>query len=316
MAGTPDPDAALELLAAHCDCVVIRRGARGALGIAGGVIRAVPADPVDVVDTTGAGDCFNAGFLAGWLSGLPIEAVAHARRHLRERRGDRLRRLPRMPARRGVPGDRGRARRRRAGVMGTRGGAGMKMTLLGAGVRAPFVLRGLAAGAADLDLDEVVLFDTDPERLELMTALGAHFAASWGAPFAVRGRALARRRARRRAVRVLRDPARPGGRARGRRGGAAQARRARPGDDGAGRVRDGAAHDPGDGRLRAADRGGRAERAAGELHEPGGDRDAGAARPHERARRSGSATDRSRCNAAWPRSWGCRASSSTPTTPG
>ena len=38
----------------------------------------------------------------------------------------------------------------------------MKMTLLGAGVRAPFVLRGLAAGAADLDLDEVVLFDTDP----------------------------------------------------------------------------------------------------------------------------------------------------------
>jgi 6-phospho-beta-glucosidase len=62
----------------------------------------------------------------------------------------------------------------------------MKMTLLGAGVRAPFVLRGLAAGAADLDLDEVVLFDTDPERLELMTALGAHFAASWGAPFTVR----------------------------------------------------------------------------------------------------------------------------------
>jgi len=62
----------------------------------------------------------------------------------------------------------------------------MKMTLLGAGVRAPFVLRGLAAGAADLDLDEVVLFDTDPERLELMTALGGHFAASWDAPFTVR----------------------------------------------------------------------------------------------------------------------------------
>jgi 6-phospho-beta-glucosidase len=62
----------------------------------------------------------------------------------------------------------------------------MKMTLLGAGVRAPFVLRGLAAGAADLDLDEVVLFDTDPERLELMTALGSHFAAAWGAPFTVR----------------------------------------------------------------------------------------------------------------------------------
>ena len=73
MAGTRDPSAALELLAAHCECVVIRRGARGAVGIAGGIVREVPADPVDVVDTTGAGDCFNAGFLAGWLSGLPVE---------------------------------------------------------------------------------------------------------------------------------------------------------------------------------------------------------------------------------------------------
>jgi sugar/nucleoside kinase (ribokinase family) len=73
MAGASDPNAALEALAAHCDCVVIRRGADGAIGTAGGDVRAVPADPVDVVDTTGAGDCFNAGFLAGWLSGLPIE---------------------------------------------------------------------------------------------------------------------------------------------------------------------------------------------------------------------------------------------------
>ena len=62
----------------------------------------------------------------------------------------------------------------------------MKMTLLGSGVRAPFVLRGLAAAEGDLGLDEVVLFDTDPERLELMTALGAHFASAWGASFSVR----------------------------------------------------------------------------------------------------------------------------------
>ncbi|MDP9184176.1 MAG: 6-phospho-beta-glucosidase [Actinomycetota bacterium] len=60
------------------------------------------------------------------------------------------------------------------------------MTLLGAGVRAPFVLRGLAAAEDDLDLDEVVLYDTDAERLELMTALGAHVAAGWGARFTVR----------------------------------------------------------------------------------------------------------------------------------
>src|SRR5262249_22044000 len=67
MRATRDHDAALDVLATHCACVVIRRGARGAVGIAGGDIRSVPADPADVVDTTGAGDCFNAGFLAGWL---------------------------------------------------------------------------------------------------------------------------------------------------------------------------------------------------------------------------------------------------------
>ena len=63
----------------------------------------------------------------------------------------------------------------------------MKMTLLGSGVRAPFVLRGLAANEADLGLDEVVLHDTDAERLELMTALGGHLCEEWGAGFTVRG---------------------------------------------------------------------------------------------------------------------------------
>ncbi|HEV8564582.1 MAG TPA: 6-phospho-beta-glucosidase [Actinomycetota bacterium] len=63
----------------------------------------------------------------------------------------------------------------------------MKMTLLGSGVRAPFVLRGLAASEADLGLDEVVLHDTDHERQELMAALGAHLCAEWGAGFTVRG---------------------------------------------------------------------------------------------------------------------------------
>ena len=63
----------------------------------------------------------------------------------------------------------------------------MKMTLLGSGVRAPFVLNGLAAKRDALGLDEVVLHDTDPERLELMTALGSYLCAEWGTRFAVRG---------------------------------------------------------------------------------------------------------------------------------
>jgi 6-phospho-beta-glucosidase len=63
----------------------------------------------------------------------------------------------------------------------------MKMTLLGSGVRAPFVLRGLASSEPDLGLDEVVLHDTDLDRLEPMTALGAYLCAEWGARFTVRG---------------------------------------------------------------------------------------------------------------------------------
>jgi len=63
----------------------------------------------------------------------------------------------------------------------------MKMTLLGTGVRTPFVLHGLAERREDLGLTEVVLHDADTERLEVMTALGAHLCDTWGAGFAVSG---------------------------------------------------------------------------------------------------------------------------------
>jgi 6-phospho-beta-glucosidase len=63
----------------------------------------------------------------------------------------------------------------------------MKLTMLGSGVRAPFVLRGLAASEANLGLDEIVLHDTDRERLELMAALGGYLCEEWGAGFTVRG---------------------------------------------------------------------------------------------------------------------------------
>lgn len=74
MSGEADPERALARLARACPAVVIRRGAAGAIGAAGGVTCAVTAEPAEVVDATGAGDCFNAGFLAGWLAGLDLEA--------------------------------------------------------------------------------------------------------------------------------------------------------------------------------------------------------------------------------------------------
>lgn len=72
MSGESEPERALERLANLCACVVVKRGPAGAIAYAAGEMRSVPADPVTFVDATGAGDCFNAGFLAGWLNGLPL----------------------------------------------------------------------------------------------------------------------------------------------------------------------------------------------------------------------------------------------------
>jgi sugar/nucleoside kinase (ribokinase family) len=75
MTGEDGVEAALGRLAEHCPCVVVKRGALGAIGLADGVRSVVPADPVEVVDTTGAGDAFNAGFLVGWLRGADLETA-------------------------------------------------------------------------------------------------------------------------------------------------------------------------------------------------------------------------------------------------
>ena len=65
MTGRADPEAALADLAAKVDTLVVTRGADGATAIARGERISIPAAPVkQVIDTTGAGDLFAAGFLA------------------------------------------------------------------------------------------------------------------------------------------------------------------------------------------------------------------------------------------------------------
>jgi sugar/nucleoside kinase (ribokinase family) len=66
-------DAALE--PAGCPLVVVKRGPRGALARSPEGVLEAPALPVDAIDATGAGDSFDAGFLAAWLSGEPVEAA-------------------------------------------------------------------------------------------------------------------------------------------------------------------------------------------------------------------------------------------------
>lgn len=71
---TNDVDAALEAVAGKLPLLVVTRSEKGALAVAGGRRVEVPAEPVGkVVDTTGAGDLFAAGFLAGQIQGRSLE---------------------------------------------------------------------------------------------------------------------------------------------------------------------------------------------------------------------------------------------------
>ena len=75
IAQVADPDEAARALAAGGPIVVVKRGADGAIASrAGEAVVRVPAMPVDPIDTTGAGDSFNAGFLRSWLDGGGIVA--------------------------------------------------------------------------------------------------------------------------------------------------------------------------------------------------------------------------------------------------
>jgi sugar/nucleoside kinase (ribokinase family) len=70
-------DTAVAHVAEHCPLVVVTRSERGAVVIAEGERIDVDAERVDhVVDTTGAGDQFAAGFLYGLVRGASMEVCA------------------------------------------------------------------------------------------------------------------------------------------------------------------------------------------------------------------------------------------------
>jgi sugar/nucleoside kinase (ribokinase family) len=69
-------DGCRALLARGVGCVAATRGADGALVVADGVAARVPAFAVEVVDTTGCGDAFSAGFLRGLALGRDVIAAA------------------------------------------------------------------------------------------------------------------------------------------------------------------------------------------------------------------------------------------------
>ena len=70
--GIDDIDVATESLSERGTTLAVKFGQGGGLAMSEGEVVHVEAVPVDVVDTTGAGDSFDAGFLAGALAGWPI----------------------------------------------------------------------------------------------------------------------------------------------------------------------------------------------------------------------------------------------------
>lgn len=70
-------DEALQHVRADCDIAALTRSEKGSVIIRGDEIHIVDAEAVDhVVDTTGAGDAYAAGFLHGLTSGQPLDACA------------------------------------------------------------------------------------------------------------------------------------------------------------------------------------------------------------------------------------------------
>ncbi|WP_156679030.1 adenosine kinase [Sphingomonas profundi] len=68
-----DFEAAVAAVAGRVPLLVVTRGDEGAIAVQGGERVAVPAEPIArVVDTTGAGDLFAAGFLAGQAQGRSV----------------------------------------------------------------------------------------------------------------------------------------------------------------------------------------------------------------------------------------------------
>jgi sugar/nucleoside kinase (ribokinase family) len=73
MTHTQSLEEAIQAADSLAPLVVVKQGAQGALARQGGETVTTPSLKMDVVDTVGAGDTFDSGFLYGYLSHWPLE---------------------------------------------------------------------------------------------------------------------------------------------------------------------------------------------------------------------------------------------------
>ena len=71
-------ESAADHLSKLVETLAVKLGAQGALGFSKSQKARAASIPVEVVDTVGAGDSFDAGFIYGYLQGWPIEKTLHA----------------------------------------------------------------------------------------------------------------------------------------------------------------------------------------------------------------------------------------------
>lgn len=72
---TADAESAAQALAASGPIVVVKDGAAGGLAVVRGRTLRAPGLAMEVLDTTGAGDSFDAGFLAAWTEHSDVQSA-------------------------------------------------------------------------------------------------------------------------------------------------------------------------------------------------------------------------------------------------
>lgn len=70
---TDNFDDALQQVRQHCEIAALTRSEKGSVIISGDEIHIVDAEPAAVIDTTGAGDLYAAGFLYGYTQGFSLK---------------------------------------------------------------------------------------------------------------------------------------------------------------------------------------------------------------------------------------------------